>query len=288
MTFYLTKVWGFETPVGPLQFSSQGWRKNALEKLLPRDLVVLVGTNGEQTPPELRGRLLGIMEPTPEPVMALDFNVQKSPADFVNGDYKWPFGLMNIRAWSLPERPLLSELSSRSFAMHSALGIVPLTEDEANHVKALRWHAEELLQPTASAKARMEKKFGNAKRTAPLPTTKRAGVMHMRQAPAFTYVMQVGAAALNAFKIGWAFDYKDRAGKFNHAAMPELGGLEYKPALVQLWDTAQLAYSMERQLLMNLEDKRHPSNNEIVTRVDSLTIERIWNGSILKIRADCQ
>jgi len=30
--------------VGPLQFSTQGWRENALEKLQPGDLVVLVGT----------------------------------------------------------------------------------------------------------------------------------------------------------------------------------------------------------------------------------------------------
>ncbi len=44
---FITKVWGFSPPVGPLQFSSDGWRRNAREVLKPGDLVVLVGTKGD-------------------------------------------------------------------------------------------------------------------------------------------------------------------------------------------------------------------------------------------------
>jgi len=72
MTLYMTKVWGWGTPVGPLQFSTKGWRENALEKLQPGDQVALVGTMGDQTSDDMKGRLLGVMEPTTEPVMSLD------------------------------------------------------------------------------------------------------------------------------------------------------------------------------------------------------------------------
>ena len=130
MTLFMTKVWGWGIPVGPLQFSTKGWRENALSQLNSGDQVVLVGTMGEQTQDNMKGRLLGVMEPTTEPVMSLDFVEPRSPSDFVDGEYKWPFGLMNKRAWSLPDQPSLSEISERKFSMDSAQGIVPLTPEE--------------------------------------------------------------------------------------------------------------------------------------------------------------
>jgi len=52
---YMTKVWGLSAPVGPLQFATAGWRKNALSKLKSGDLVVLVGTGGPETKDEEKG-----------------------------------------------------------------------------------------------------------------------------------------------------------------------------------------------------------------------------------------
>ena len=52
---FMTKVWDFGAPVGPLQFSSEGWRRNAREVLRPGDIVVLVGTKGEETAEDDRG-----------------------------------------------------------------------------------------------------------------------------------------------------------------------------------------------------------------------------------------
>ncbi len=161
---FLTKVWGWDAPVGPLQFSTSGWRENALNQLQPGDRVVLVGTMGEQTPDDMKGRLLGVMEPSREPVMSLDFDVRARPGDFADGEYKWPVGLMNLRAWSLPQRPKLNEISVRQFSMDSAQGIVPLNDDETASVLALEWLEDELLQPTAQAQQRMAKKHGTAKR----------------------------------------------------------------------------------------------------------------------------
>lgn len=276
MKLFLTKVWGWDAPVGPMQFSTSGWRDNALRQLEPGDRVVLVGTMGDQTPEDMKGRILGVMEPLREPVMSMDFAVRARPGDFVDGEYKWPVGLMNMHAWSLPERPKLTQISDRKFSMDSAQGIVPLTDDEAVRILALEWSAEALLQPTAQAQARMAKKHGAAKRTAPPPTTTRRGVMHMRRAPAYTYAMKVTGAHPNAFKVGWAFDFKLRAQQFNHAAMPGLGGLEYRPFRFHLWDTARQAYAMEQALLSHLSDRLHPDNREIVQGLSDDALDMAW------------
>ncbi|MDX8355680.1 GIY-YIG nuclease family protein [Cognatiyoonia sp. IB215182] len=281
MRLFLTKVWGWDTPVGPLQFSTSGWRDNALRQLEDGDRVVLVGTEGDQTPDDMKGRLLGVMEPSRELVMSLDFDVRASPGDFVDSKYKWPLGLLNLCAWSLPQRPKLKkQISDRKFNMPAVRGVVPLNDNEAARVLALDWREEALMQPTAQAGARMAKRHGAAKRTAPPPTTKRRGVMHMRRAPAYTYAMRIVGARTSAFKIGWAFDFKQRARQFNHAAMPSLGGLEYKPFLYHLWDTARQAYAMEQALLAKLSDRVHGHNGEIVTDLSDEALEAAWRAAV--------
>lgn len=276
MTLFLTKVWGWDAPVGPLQFSKLGWRDKALRQLKPGDRVLLVGTMGKQTPEDMKGRVLGIMEPSSEPVMSMDFVVPRDDSDFVDGEYKWPLGLMNLSARSLLTRPKLAEISDRKFNMDSAQGIVPLTDAEAARVEALEWSEEELLQPTAQAQERMARKHGAAMRTAPPPTTTRRGVMHMRRAPAYTYAMRVVGAKPNAFKIGWAFDFKQRARQFNHASMPDLGGLKYSPFRYHLWDTARQAYSMEQTLLAHFTSIRNAANNEIVQSLKDDDLDTVW------------
>ncbi len=56
MTVYVTKTWGFSSPCGPLQFSQRGWRDRARAMLAPGDLGVIVGTMGDETLDEERGR----------------------------------------------------------------------------------------------------------------------------------------------------------------------------------------------------------------------------------------
>ena len=129
MTVYLTKVWGFDAPVGPLAFSFEGWRDRARKMLRPGDLVLLVGTKSAPTPEEDQGRLLGMMEPTTEPVMALDYDLRPRPQDFDQARrYRWPYGLINLRAWRFPDHPPLERISERRFNMDAVQGIAPLTD----------------------------------------------------------------------------------------------------------------------------------------------------------------
>lgn len=283
MNLFLTKVRNWDVPVGPMQFRTNGLRENAIQQLSKGDRVVLVGTMSDGVPENMKGRLLGVMEPSREPVMSLDFAMPKRPEDFKGEEYKWPWGLMNFRAWSLPQRPKLKDISEREFGMFSTQGIVSLDSEEAARVLALEWREEELLKPTAQASRRMEKKHGHgvSKRSSPPPTTTRRGVMHMRGAPAYTYAMKIIGASPDAIKIGWAFDYKSRARQFNRGAMPGLGGLKYNPIRFHLWDTARQAYAMEQKLLAGWDDRLHPDNREIVLGLSDDDLGAAWQAFII-------
>lgn len=277
MTTYMTKVWSFSVPVGPLQFSTQGWRDRAKALLKPGDLVVLVGTKGDPTDPGDQGRVLGMMETTTEVVSSLDFDMDTKPRDFDDeGKYRWPYGLLNRRAWEFSKPcPLLEEISGREFHMDSALGIVELTGQEAETIQRLPREEVGLLAPTR-AYARVHGEAAARRRGAPPPTTIRRGVMHLRAAPAYTYLMRIEGSEIEAYKVGWAFDYRARQRGFNFIALPELGGVRYRSQLVELWDTARQAFSMEQAVLREFDNARHPANREIIHGVRYEKIERAW------------
>ena len=274
---YLTKVWGFGEPVGPLQFSIPGFRDSARERLQPGDLVVLVGTKGKPTKVEDQGRLLGLMEPSTEPVRSLHFDLKPLPEDYnEDGTYKWPYALLNRRAWWITGTPvLLNDISDRGFQMDSALGIVPLTPDEAEAVLALPRVEAQLLQPTLHAQERLGGDRA-ARHSSPPPIFNRRSIMQMRDRPASTYAMEIVGASRSAFKVGWAFDYGRRQRSFNQAAMPELGGLTYRSLLHQPWDSARQAFAMEQRVLKRFDADRHRANHEIIVGVTKDDLESAW------------
>lgn len=285
MTVYVTKVWGWEEPIGPLVFGDVGWLENAVSKLEQGDQVVLVGTLDDPTIPSEQGRLLGIMEPTKERVRSLDFPRSYKDRDYDDeGNYKWPHGLLNARAWTLIDRPFLHDIAPRKFSMDAVRGIVPLLPEEAALLAGLKRRPAEMARPTAIAEERIAQATGEARYTAPPPTTKRPGIMHMRRARAYTYMMELHGADSPSFKIGWAFDWKQREKTFNHASMPSLGGLRYQTALYHLWDTARLAFAMEQRLLRRFQLNRHAKNSEILTGVPRADIERVWLDDIMGSR----
>lgn len=278
MTVFMTKTWGFGDPCGPLQFSTEGWRTRARAELRPGDLVVIVGTKELPTQPSEQGRLLGIMEPTTEVVLWQDFELPTRPEDFDDeGEYRWPFGLLNRAAWKIADvdRRRLEDVTSREFHMDAVLGIVPLTEREAAAVAELGREPVELLLPVR-ARAQIKGEETARRRAAPPPTTTRQGVMHLRGAPAYTYLMAIEGAERIAFKVGWAFDYHIRQQQFNQAALPEIGGVRYRTRLNRLWDTARQAFAMEQAILRKFDDKRHRANREVLHGVSYETVKSAW------------
>jgi hypothetical protein len=283
MALYLTKVWGFDEPAGPLQFGKAGWRDEARAKLLPGDLVVLVGTKGLETSEVDRGCLLGLMEPTTEPVLSLDFPLVTLPEHFTDGEYKWPYGLLNRRAWRFLDRRLLDEVTSRQFGMAAASGVVLLTDEEAGRILQLRREEIPLLR-SVRVEARIEGQEVARRRGAPPPATKRDGVMHLRSARAYTYAMEIRGATKPSFKIGWAFDHQIRSRQFNSYSLPQIGGLCYQVVFSELWETAREAFRMEQDLLHSFDSRRHPANREVVFGVSYDELRSAWGDSILRVR----
>jgi hypothetical protein len=285
MAVYLTKVWGFDVPCGPLQFGMAGWRDDARAKLLPGDLVVVVGTKGHPTDEADRGRVLGLMEPTTEPVLSLDFPLITRPEHFTDGKYNWPYGLLNTRAWRILNTPLFEEVSNRRFGRTAASGIVLLTEEEAGRVLQLPREEVPLLT-SARIEGRIEGQEVARRRGAPRPSTSRAGVMHMRAARAYTYAMEIVGGSDSAFKIGWAFSHSIRSRQFNSYSLPQLGGLFYRVIFAELWDTAREAFRMEQDLLRSFDPKRHPANREVISGVTNDQLRSAWGTSIKKLRTN--
>jgi hypothetical protein len=73
---------------------------------------------------------------------------------------------------------------------------------EAERIEHLPRAEVPLLTPVRAV-ARIEGEDVARRRAAPPPTTQRAGVMHVRHAPAYTYAMKIGDANATLFKIGW-------------------------------------------------------------------------------------
>ncbi len=125
---------------------------------------------------------------------------------------------------------------------------------------------------------------GKAGRSGPPPSTARAGVMHLRQASAYTYAMRIDGTHEPAFKIGWAFDVRLRTAQFNRASLPGLGGLKYTPELDQYWPTAREAFRMEQALLGEFASLRQRDNSEVVGPLSLNELERNWRRYILTKR----
>ncbi len=284
MTVFVSKVWGFDNPCGPLVFNSAGWRDNSAAELQPSDRVLLVGTWGDETAEPDRNRILGMMEPSNIQVATSDFPLP-NPTDHrayrEDGSYRWPFGLLNKRAWEFAPGLFLGAVAPREgnpFGSAAAAGIVPLTPEEAARVLAHPHHEIELLKSISTDKKLVGEQEAK-RRGAPVPTEGvRRGVMHMRLAPAYVYWFRlVAGKTIVGHKIGWAFEWKRRLGQFNSVSLAALGGLQYKGHQVQLLGTARLAYHVEQQLFTALDQHRHPANREILTGIATPKVEEVWD-----------
>lgn len=158
MTMFVSKVWDFDNPCGPLVFNSPGWRENSVQKLKLGDRVILVGTWGNETQPSDRNRILGMMEPSTVYVATSDFSLpsfHNGRALKEDGSYRWPFGLLNYKAWEFEPGLFLKDAAPRQgnpFGSAAAAGLVFLTASEEMRVLAHPYHDIPLLKSVRSDK----------------------------------------------------------------------------------------------------------------------------------------
>lgn len=114
MTIYVSKVWGFYSPCGPLVFGKEGWRNRAINILKHGDRVILVGTLGPETMEADRNRVLGMMEPSAVKASTSDFApMQENDRRLYkeDGSFRWPYALINLNAWEFEPGLFLKDVA---------------------------------------------------------------------------------------------------------------------------------------------------------------------------------
>jgi hypothetical protein len=201
-----------------------------------------------------------------------------------DGSYRWPFGLLNYRAWEFEPGLFLDQVALREgnpFGSAAAAGIVPLTAEEEARVLSHPFHEIELLRSVNSDR-KLYGADGPRRRGAPAPAEGvRRGIMHMRKEPAYVYWFRLETdGKIVGHKIGWAFDWRRRLQQFNSVSLFALGGLLYKVDREQRFDTARMAFSVEQRILSALDAQRHRDNREVISSISRKAIEDIWDKEI--------
>lgn len=136
---FFTLAWGFEPEVMPIWgFSTRGAANSFIGQYNAGDWLVIVATQGKESSPEDRGRILGMLQVSSgSQIYDLNALVKQlggtgEDRDYdENGVFKWPYGFIVTRAVRFDHPPLFSELfpNYARVGMHEAASAVPMPSD---------------------------------------------------------------------------------------------------------------------------------------------------------------
>jgi hypothetical protein len=144
---FATRTWGFDPENwGMTCFTTESERDRALERMQgqPVYVVYFCGPQTERVDGQPGrftiqlgdvARVLGIVEVQPTRATHDTHTAQPAREAMIRdwGRYRWPFGLINTRAWEFVDRPWTKEAlpTTRSGSWPVTRGIVPVTTEEA-------------------------------------------------------------------------------------------------------------------------------------------------------------
>lgn len=274
---FFTYVWGAPgEPAWPLTFSTKDARAHARNVLSEGDLLFTVGTKGEPTVDEQRGRVLGLYRLSEFEVNTQDYRGLriKSAADKASFE-RFPFALHPISVW---------EITSTNNVFSALVG--PLTN---NHHLQAQTKVVELDPVTAEPLLAMERRevtpavpktlFGQGlvalqnSKLAP----KHEGAFEGSFTPhdvwyLYALVLRDARKRELAFKIGYSHDPEKRAESFDGMIAGEVTGLSWRVYLKQPTASEDAARSIEQALLGRYAAKRLASNGEVISGVNGASI----------------
>ena len=224
--------------------------------------MAFVGTLGEETEPDERGKLLGLAEFGRSKLHsreALPPEVFASAAKGSNGDIKWPHAVVMTRAWKFTDVPLpvMTEVVGHQLSMAAMSNAVLLSPDEQARVLALP-HSEINVAVTRAIWDEREKiaaVVGPDGTMGPIPTSFTTQMVKDAFKDASTYAYRFGAT--NVWKVGWAHDPTVRLGELNkHVPSEVLGNQRWHGGFKQKWASAAQAYAMEQKVLALFDNSR--------------------------------
>ncbi|MCP5370345.1 MAG: GIY-YIG nuclease family protein [Hyphomicrobiales bacterium] len=260
MAMFAKWFFGFSPERVPvITFSQQSSRDALLKMAKAGDVIVYVGTKGEATPDEYKGRVLGAAEigrkavRTEEVVDASLFR----ELDFENGEFRWPEGIPMLRAWRFEPPPLASEVFEHGNLPHNAqTQAVKLSKGDQQAVKALNWVEVVLPETVERERQRRMVDAFRQKPTLPGPVVEPGTyiVTVEEQSATWTYAAQFGHS--NVWKIGRTGNVESRLKELNAHVPHEYLCEAWSLKLQQRWPTPNRAQEMEQRVLALLVDKR--------------------------------
>lgn len=125
-TIFVTGMWGFEPAEdGYVGFTSEKTRDRLVEVYQPGDLMVVVGQNSEFTAAGDVGRMLGLVELSPMPVLDHERASAERYAAKVKqwGAEKWRFALPIVKAWHFRQTVKASSVLPETYVPRYARAI---------------------------------------------------------------------------------------------------------------------------------------------------------------------
>lgn len=281
-----TWFWGFNPVLHPFAgFTHKGSRDTLLDRARPGDLILVVGTQGEPTEPEQRGRALGLIEFLHSPMQAEDLIPPGAVLPdrlFDRGRFKWPFAVPAARAWMFKNPPLIREAIGRQLTSAAITGTDQLSQTEAAAILALDVVEVEL--PPSAAQLKKDRLSGAASKIDPRkpgqpgpPPREWSAITERSDGPTATYLMQFGKE--NIWKIGISQNAKERCATLNFSVPSEaLDGRCWSVVMTKVWPSGSPAYAMEQALLNHL--RQYATQNERVRTSESI-VHRAWQDYLL-------
>ena len=279
MNVFIKRFYGFGVEWPIISFSQPGSLEALLSQSGPGDLMAFVGTLGEETHPDHRGKLIGLAEfgrkrlhsreaLTPEMFAA----APKGPS----GDIRWPHAVVMTRAWKFTDVPLpmMKEVVGRQLPRHASSSAVLLDEAEQGRVLAL---AREELDVAFTRTVWDEREavaaaVGPDGTMGPVPASFTTAMVRDAFREASTYAFRFGSKPV--WKIGWAHNPAARLDELNkHVPSEVLDGQRWGGGWTQKWASAEQAYAMERRILDSFDDGQKYGERVRCTR-DHL--EAVW------------
>jgi len=273
---------GFDPAGWPLvAFGKEGNRDALLRASKPGDRVVFVGTQGEPTAPEERGRLLGMAEFARIAVNTRDIvdpGLMQARDLNEDGTHVWGWALPMVRAWRFTEPRLkLIDVLREQLSYEATVRAVLLDDADAGMVMAL---PKDEVPVAVNARVRglteaVDAITGTGPTTGLTPTSWEGSVSHDATREAWTYAMRFGRR--NIWKVGHAQDVEERLRQINlHVPHEELGE-QWRLHAQQRWPTSLQAFEMEQRVFGAMKSFRTQGERLRCTENQLL---QAWTGSL--------
>lgn len=279
MKMFIKRFWGFGAHWPIVSFSQRGSLDALINWSKPGDVMAFVGTRGDETPPDERGRLIGFAEFGRSRVHSRQVLPPESfaaAAKGPNGDIKWPHAVVMTRAWRFTDEPLplMTEVLGRQLPMSAISNAVLLSSVEQERILSLARSEIDVAVTRAIFDEReaIAAAVGPGGTMGPIPSSYTTTVMRDASKGASTYAFRFGSKVV--WKIGWAHDPMDRLDDLNkHVPSEVLDNQRWEGGCTQKWASAEQAYAMEQRILNSFGDE-HKHGERVHCSKERL--EEVW------------